>query len=322
MDPLSDALDVFELALTSSTRFEAAGRWALSFDRHDEIKVGAVLSGTCWIDAAETGATQLSAGECWLLAGGPKFTVSSSPGVPPLPQEQALPGPWSSTVHYAPEADTDSGPARPSVIVSGSLTLHSDATELLLASLPTLTRISAHDEGARAIGPILELLNGESAVDQPGGTAMRRHLAHVLFLHAVRTVYRTGRKRTGRDWLAALADPMIGRSLQAVHEDPARKWTVAGLARQARMSRSVFAERFHDQVGLPPAEYVSRWRVRVAAHRLRTGDHRVAEIAADLGYSSPSALSSAFARLHGCSPAQYRAARHSYQEPSSACADR
>ncbi|MEW1648753.1 AraC family transcriptional regulator [Streptomyces sp. NPDC091219] len=307
MDPLSDALDVFELTLTSSTRFEAAGRWALSFNRHDQIKVGAVLVGDCWIDAAGTGAMRLSAGECWLLAGGPEFTVSSAPDVRPVPQQQALPSPWSSTVRYRPEADGNSEPAGHSVIVSASLTLHSDATELLLASLPVLTRISSREEGARTIGPILELLNAESAVDQPGGTAMRRHLAHVLFLHTVRIAYRAGGRGPGRDWLAALADPLIGRALQAVHGDPARKWTVADLARQARMSRSMFAERFHEQVGLPPAEYVSRWRVHVAAHRLRTSDQRVAEIAADLGYSSPSALSSAFARFHGCPPAQYRA---------------
>jgi AraC-like DNA-binding protein len=308
MDPLSDALDVFELTLTSSTRFEAAGRWALSFDRHDQIKIGAVLAGSCWIDAAGTGAVELSAGECWLLAGGPRFTVSSAPDVPAVPQQQALPSPWSSTVYYAPEADAHGERAGRCVMVTGSLALHGDATAMLLASLPPLTRISAHDEGAAAIGPILELLNGESAINQPGGTAMRRHLAHVLFLHTLRIVYRTGRSVPGGGWLAALADPLVGLALQAVHGDPARKWTVADLARQSRMSRSVFAERFHDQVGVTPAEYVSRWRVHVAAHRLRTSDRRVAQIAADLGYSSPSALSSAFARFHGCSPAQYRAA--------------
>ena len=280
VDPLSDALDVFELTLTTSTRFEAAGRWALSFDRHDQIKIGAVLAGRCWIDAAGTGPMELSAGECWLLAGGPPFTVASGPDVPPVPQQIALPSPWSSIMRYAPEAQAEAeaagGHTEQCVIVTGSLALHGDATALLLASLPALTRISARDEGAAAIGPILELLNGESAIDQPGGTAMRRHLAHVLFLHTLRIVYRGGRSTPGGGWLAALADPLIGPALQAVHGDPARRWTVADLARLSRMSRSVFAERFHHQVGLPPAEYVSRWRVHVAAHRLRTSDQRVA----------------------------------------------
>ncbi|MFJ2302495.1 helix-turn-helix domain-containing protein [Streptomyces sp. NPDC087787] len=57
---------------------------------------------------------------------------------------------------------------------------------------------------------------------------------------------------------------------------------------------------------MPPAEYAARWRVHVVAHRLLTGDHRIAEIASDLGYSSPSALSAAFTRYMGRSPAQYR----------------
>ncbi|GHJ41329.1 AraC family transcriptional regulator [Streptomyces sp. TS71-3] len=306
MDPLSEALDVFELTLTSSARFEAAGLWALAFDRHDHIKVGAVLGGTCWIEAADGSSVHLAAGDCWLLAGGPGFTVSSAPGVTPVPQAEALPSPWASTVHYAPDPEATSDPEQRTVIVSSSLTLNSDATDLLIAALPSLTRISAGDPDATGIVPILELLNGESAVDLPGGAAMRRHLAHVLFLHALRFVYGAGQSAPGRGWLAALADPQIGRSLRGVHGDPARRWTVAELAGEARMSRSSFADRFHREVGLPPMEYAARWRVYVVAHRLRTGDRRIAEIASDLGYSSPSALSAAFTRHTGRSPAQYR----------------
>ncbi len=83
---------------------------------------------------------------------------------------------------------------------------------------------------------------------------------------------------------------------------------MAALATEARTSRSAFAERFHREVGIPPAEYAARWRVHVVAHRPRTGDAPVAEIASDLGFSSPSALSAAFARHAGRPPAQYRRA--------------
>jgi AraC-like DNA-binding protein len=306
MDLLSEALDVFELTLTSSTRFEAIGPWALEFDRHDHIKVGAVLTGSCWIAAADGSTRRVTADDCWLLAGGKGFTVSSDPDMTPLRQADALPGPWASTVYYAPGLAAPADPQQRTVIVSSSLTLSSDATDLLLATLPVLTLISADDPGAAAIGSVLELLNGESGTDLPGGTAMRRHLAHILFLHALRLGYAKARDAGGRGWLAALADPVLGRSLQAVHEDPARKWTVAELAGQAHMSRSLFAERFHREVGIPPAEYAARWRVHVVAHELRTTDRRIAEIASDLGFSSPSALSTAFARHAGRSPARYR----------------
>jgi AraC-like DNA-binding protein len=296
VDPLSDALDVFELTLTTSNRFEARGPWALSFDRHDDIKVGAVLAGNCRIATGEH-EVRLAAGDCWLLVGGVPFTAASGPDVTPLPQVEALPSPWASTVHYAP-ASPD---GERTTIVTGSLSLSKDAAGMVVAALPALSRIPA--DGAAAIAPILELLNGESAVDLPGATAMRRHLTHVLFLHALRIAYRDG---AGSGWLAALADPLIGRALRGVHDDPGRKWTVADLAREARMSRSTFAERFHRQVGMPPAEYAARWRVHVVAHQLRTGRRPIAEIAQDLGFSSPSALSAAFSRHVGCSPAQYR----------------
>jgi AraC-like DNA-binding protein len=99
---------------------------------------------------------------------------------------------------------------------------------------------------------------------------------------------------------------MIGRALHALHGDPARRWTVGELAREARMSRSSFAERFHRTVGLPPAEYAARWRLHVVAHQLRTIDLRVNEIASALGFSSPSSLNAAFRRYLGCSPVDYR----------------
>ncbi|EWM16999.1 transcriptional regulator [Kutzneria sp. 744] len=135
-------------------------------------------------------------------------------------------------------------------------------------------------------------------------TALRRHLSHVLFLHTLRLVHSTD----DRGWLAALSDPLLRNVLGEIHRDPGRKWTVADLAHEARMSRSLFAERFHRAVGVPPAEYAARWRIHVVAHRLRTTDRRIAEIADDLGFASPSALSAAFARRAGCSPAQYRSA--------------
>ncbi|SDP10834.1 AraC family transcriptional regulator [Actinacidiphila guanduensis] len=306
MDPLSAALDVFELTLTSSTRLETAGPWALEFDRHDHLKVGAVLTGTCWIRADDDTPVRLAAGDCWLLAGGPRFTVSSDPDLPAVPQADVLPGPWASTVSYAPAGDPPDRADGRAVVVSSSLSVSGDADELLLAALPPLTRISARDPGAGAFGPLLELLNEESAQERPGGSAVRRHLVHVLFLHALRIAYAGAGDGPGTGWPAALADPMIGRALHALHGDPARRWTVGELAREARMSRSSFAERFHRTVGLPPAEYTARWRLHVVAHQLRTTDRRVNEIASALGFSSPSSLNAAFRGYLGCSPVDYR----------------
>jgi AraC-like DNA-binding protein len=90
-----------------------------------------------------------------------------------------------------------------------------------------------------------------------------------------------------------------------VHEDPAYRWTLADLAGRAGMSRSSFALKFKQMVGIAPMEYVTRWRMLLAADRLTETGQSVSEIALSLGYESDSAFSTAFKKTMGVSPRQY-----------------
>jgi AraC-like DNA-binding protein len=99
--------------------------------------------------------------------------------------------------------------------------------------------------------------------------------------------------------LGALSDPDIGRALALIHRRAEEPWTVASLARQVHMSRSVFAERFSQLVGMPPMQYVTRWRMSVARSWMRDERISASEAAHRLGYSSEAAFSRAFKRyLH------------------------
>lgn len=95
-----------------------------------------------------------------------------------------------------------------------------------------------------------------------------------------------------------------------MHADPAHPWTLEGLARIAGISRTVFAQRFKSLVGRTAMGYLTRWRMLVAADRLRTSNENVASIAFSLGYESEGAFSSAFKRVMARSPTKYR------QQPS------
>ena len=79
-------------------------------------------------------------------------------------------------------------------------------------------------------------------------------------------------------------DPVAAAALHAMHGRPAAPWTVAGLAAVAGVSRSTLAARFTDAVGQPPLEYLTRWRVALAARELRGGTRTLATIAAAVGY--------------------------------------
>jgi AraC-like DNA-binding protein len=94
--------------------------------------------------------------------------------------------------------------------------------------------------------------------------------------------------------------------LQAIHREPARPWTVATLAAEARLSRAPFARRFTTLIGQPPLTYLTWWRMTTAARLLRQNDAPLSAIAADVGYTSEFAFANAFKLRYGTAPGRYR----------------
>ena len=98
----------------------------------------------------------------------------------------------------------------------------------------------------------------------------------------------------------------MGRALGLLHERPVHPWTLHGLAREVGLSRSALADRFVHFVGHPPMQYLTRWRMQLAARRLADGDAKVSAVALDVGYDSEAAFSRAFKRAAGVPPAEWR----------------
>jgi AraC-like DNA-binding protein len=94
-----------------------------------------------------------------------------------------------------------------------------------------------------------------------------------------------------------------------MYNNPKHPWTVANLAAAAGISRATFARRFTALVGEPPIAFLTAWRVALAADLLETSEATIAAVAHRVGYSTPFALSAAFKRVNGVSPAAYRARR-------------
>lgn len=140
---------------------------------------------------------------------------------------------------------------------------------------------------------------------QPGAQDVLARLAELLFVEAVREYIEHLPPGT-TDWLAALRDPPLARALSALHGRIAHAWTTEQLAEEALLSRSAFAERFARTVGVPPMAYLTRWRMLVAAQRLRESRASIGQIAADVGYESESTFTRAFTREMGITPGAHR----------------
>jgi AraC-like DNA-binding protein len=134
-------------------------------------------------------------------------------------------------------------------------------------------------------------------------------LLDTLLLYILRTWFdRQPASGAATGWAAALNDRATTAALRAMHRDPARPWTVATLAAEAGLSRAPFARRFTALVGQPPLNYLTWWRMTLAARLLRESDAPLNAVAGRVGYGSEFAFANAFKRRYGTAPGRYRRA--------------
>jgi AraC-like DNA-binding protein len=164
-------------------------------------------------------------------------------------------------------------------------------------ALPAFTCLPlAELRGAEAV---LELLFDEAFAQRCGRLAVVDRLFDVVLVLLLRHLLDSGHITDGP--LAGLGHPQLAKALVAMHDEPAKAWTLESLAQAAGMSRSRFAEVFAQVVGQPPAGYLSGYRIALARDALQRGD-RLERIAEQVGYGSAAALSRAFTADTGLSP--------------------
>jgi AraC-like DNA-binding protein len=185
-----------------------------------------------------------------------------------------------------------------------------ESSEFLFApvfrTLPTLLVDRTDDDKVSALltSTVRQILSLADAA-APGTELMLGRLMELLFVEVLRR-YAARLPDSAKGWFAALNDPIVGRALQFVHGDPGRRWTVEDLAREAGASRTVLAERFNALLGQAPIEYVTGWRMQLAAERIRNSADSLSAIAADVGYESEAAFNRAFKRVTGVTPGRWR----------------
>jgi AraC-like DNA-binding protein len=205
------------------------------------------------------------------------------------------------------------GSGEGAVLACGWCAYESDVANPLLGALPRLFRASI---GARAggawIAQSIRYALEQGAARQPGSHAMAAKVAESLFVETLRT-YMDGLPTLQTGWLAGLRDPHIGRCLAAMHEQPARAWSVDMLANEVHVSRSVLAERFTELVGIPPMQYLKRWRLATAARMLDAERTSVQQVAGAVGYESEASFSRAFKGEYGVAPGAWRSGKRNPQ---------
>ncbi|WP_454690052.1 AraC family transcriptional regulator [Achromobacter aloeverae] len=297
MDPLSEVLSLLGMHSSVFAGLKAGGDWAIDFPPPDGIKFNAVVEGSCWLRV--DGVAQpirLEAGDCFLLSRQRAFSLRSDPALPAIPSDEIY--------RHAVNGIARCGAADTFFLIGGRLAFGEEAG-LLFDGLPPVAVVKRGSDQASVLSWALQCLAHELATPSPGNAIVVQHLGHIMLVQVLR-LYLTQEGSSTPSWLLAVSDPRIGAAIQAIHADPAQRWTLEDLARVAGVSRSTLALRFKQKAGIAPLEYVTRWRMQLAARALKSTHATISSIAQKLGYDSDSAFSHAFKRLMKCSPREYR----------------
>ena len=302
MDPLSDVLSLLKPRSYVSAGLDAAGDWSIQFSsQHERIKCYAVVSGACWLSVEGVGdPVRVTAGDCFVLPSGQPFRLASDPRLTPIAAATIFPSQREGGI-----VSLNGG--GDFFIVGSRFGVSRDHAGILLDMLPPIVHVRKESDQA-ALRWLVERMMHELRERQPGTSLVAQHLAHMMLVQALRL--HLSEVSTGRvGWFFALADKQIGTAINAMHDDPAHRWTLQELGERVGMSRSSFAARFKEMVGQAPIDYLTRWRMLLAGDRLMHSSDPISVIALSLGYESESAFSTAFKRVMGCSPRQYSRGR-------------
>ena len=313
MDLLADVLSVSGVRGTVAARVEAGAAWGWWARNIPGAAFHAVTSGTVWLGLPGQPPRQLMPGDVVLLPSGTEHSLSSDPGSVPRPGDPSA----ECSRSDGGIARIGSGPVQTRVLCAHYQHDPAVSTQILTL-LPELVHIRA-DHGGSCLSDTVRLLARELAYPQIATEVVLNSLVDILLVQLLRVWLETQPALEGT-WLGVLGDPTIKEALSKLHQDPARDWTTATLAAEIHVSRATLSRRFPAVVGQTPAAYLTRWRMDLAALRLRDTDDDLETIACSVGYTSVYAFSRAFSRAHTEPPGRYRVSSR-MQAKSRACTD-
>lgn len=261
-----------------------------------QVPFHVLLAGRCVV---QTGGRTvgLDAGDVLVLPRGARHSVRVDAGAPPVPATRHE-GASVATLHSASAPDVD--------LFCGHFTYRPGAGELLFAGLPDVLHASFGTGAGSPLRLLGELMRSEAALDGPGAGALLASLCEALLALVLRGDGRASRA-TAPAW-TAVSDPGLRAVIDAVVHEPHRRWTLAGLAEVAGVSRATLVRHFPAATGTGVADFLTRTRMTVAADLLTTTQRSLEDIAGSVGYRSPSAFGRAFRTVTGTTPASWRRA--------------
>lgn len=270
------------------------------------IEYHVLTRGSCWASLVDTECEpiRLTPGSVIVFPQGDPHVMSSAPDMRMAPDLDGFQQFNDTPPFYIKHEGGGPGQA---AMMCGFLGCDALPFNPLLKSLPKVIHVpDAYSSADGWLATLIEATVRESRSKRAGSGSVLSSISELMFVEVVRR-YMESMPPGGLGWLRALRDPHVGRAIERLHEDPKRPWSLAELAGETGVSRSILVKRFTDLVGVPPMTYLLNWRMQLAAGMLTGGSTPLSRISAKVGYESEAAFSRAFKRCTGMPPAAWRA---------------
>ncbi len=302
MDVLSDILDAVRLKGTLYFRTEFTPPWAVKVPQFSNVaRFHLVVRGACFVEVeGEASPIRLDVGDLVVIPGGRAHVLADALGREPVVVDEVVSrSGFKGVGALVYGGENRSAPTR---LVCGHFAFAEHGGRMLLSALPRIIHVRRSGAfGDALLEEGMKFIAAETAEGALGGAAIVNRLAEILFIQTIRHVAAT----QGSGVLAGVRDGHVGRAIGAIHREPEREWTVDDLAREAGLSRTVFAERMRDLVGVAPMQYLTEWRMECALRLLSESALPIAEIAKRSGYNSDASFNRAFKRHFGVGPGKF-----------------
>lgn len=155
------------------------------------------------------------------------------------------------------------------------------------------------------INKMIEALSREVSEKKMGAETVIQSLLDIIFSMLLRKIVeiKSQKKKT---WSYAVTDLQIKQTVEKMHLNFSKPWTLDALAKLSGMSRAGFADKFKVTMGETPLKYLTMVRMQKAVQFLVETEDSLEQIAEKVGYQDPFSFSKVFKKLTGLPPREFR----------------
>lgn len=304
-DHLSDVLAICRAERAVTASFSLGEPWALASEGVPGTMIRIAQGQPYWLKVQGQAPLQVLPGDLVVLPLGSPHVIASDLALAPVPFARMIERFAQGPKDENPLTFEHGGCGSQTRIDSVLLWISAYCRHTILTLLPPLLHIPAAQAAPPAmLGRMLQTLIEDSLARRAGWRLAAARLGELVLIHVLSNHF-AAQQQCGQGWVRGLADVQIARAMAAIHGRPSHGWTLQALAREAAMSRSLFAEKFKALVGESPMAYLQQQRMAHAAQQLESG-LPLAQIAEDCGYESERVFARAFKRWCGLPPRAYQ----------------